>query len=357
MGIMDLFRRNRMQDNPITETRSSGAGYTALIAGARESYISGLSGLADLTAAAQTCVSLWENALAGADVFGTDMLTRRDMALVGRSLALRGEAVFVIRNDMIVPAADWDLNTVNGVPRAYRLSISEAGGGRSETALAGEVLHFRLAADPVAPWTGQAPLRRSALSASLLQEVEEALRDTFRNAPIGSQVLPLPDSSADDMANMRAAFRGRRGSTLIVEGVAQATAAGMNPQLGQRRDDLTPDLNRARAVETLEAARGAISNAFGVLPALHNPAATGPVIREAQRHLAQWTLEPIAKLLAEEASAKLGGTVLIDVVRPLQAYDAGGKARAFSAMVKALAEAKEAGIDPGPIMHMLDHAG
>ncbi len=95
--------------------------------------------------------------------------------------------------------------------------------------------------------------------------------------------------------------------------------------------------------------------AFGVLPALLNPSTTGPMVREAQRHLAQWTLEPLCKLIAAEASAKLGGAVVIDVLRPLQAYDAGGKARAFGAMVGALAEAKAAGIDPGPILHMLDN--
>jgi hypothetical protein len=99
------------------------------------------------------------------------------------------------------------------------------------------------------------------------------------------------------MAAMRAAFRGRCGSTLVIERVAQATAAGMNPQLGQKRDDLTPDPGKAQ---------GAISQAFGILPAQHNRAATGPVSREAQRHLAQWTLEPIAKLISEEASEKRG---------------------------------------------------
>ena len=65
-------------------------------------------------------------------------------------------------------------------------------------------------------------------------------------------------------------------------------------------------------------------------------------------------MEPIAKLISEEASAKLGRAVQIDVVRPLQAYDAGGKARAFSAMIKVLAEAKAAGIDSGPVLDMLD---
>lgn len=353
MGILDIFRR-KLADDKVTETRSSGTGYTAQILAARESYITGMSDLAELSSAAQTCVSLWECGLAAADVEGTDMISRRDLAIAGRSLALRGEAVFLIREDRLIPAADWDLSTRDGIPRAYRISISEAGGGRTDTVLAGEVIHFRVGSDAVAPWAGQAPLRRSALSASLLQHVEGALRDTFANAPIGSQVLPLPDGDPADMADMRAQFRGRRGSTLIVEGVAQATAAGMNPQLGQRREDLTPDLHRAEAAAQLAAAKGSIALAFGVLPALFHAAATGPVIREAQRHLAQWTLEPIAKLMAEEASEKLGSPVKIDVARPAQAFDAGGRARAMSAIIGALAQAKEAGIDPGPAMQLVD---
>lgn len=218
--------------NP-TETRASGTGYTAQIMAARESYISGMSGIAELTATVQSCVSLWENAFALADVEGTDLLDRRSMALLARSTAIRGEAVMLITGEGLLPCADWDLSTRNGVPRAYRLSLSEAGGSRTVTALAAEVLHLRIAADIVAPWMGQAPLRRSSLTASLLHEVETALRDVYRDAPLGSLILPLPDGSSDDMAVMRGSFRGRRGSTLIVEGVAQATAAGMNPQLGQ----------------------------------------------------------------------------------------------------------------------------
>ena len=351
MGIMDIFRRSKSANLP-TETRSSGMGYTAAILSARASYISGASDLAELTATVQSCVSLWEGALSAADVEGTDLLDRRTMALVARSLALRGEAVFLIR-DRLVPVADWDLSTINGEPRAYRVSVSEAGGGRSETALAAEVVHIRIGSDPVAPWHGSAPLKRAALSASLLQQIEHALRDTFRDAPIGSQVLPLPDSSPEDMQAMRGAFRGRHGSTLIVEGASQAAAAGMHVQQGQRREDLTPALERAQTVQTLEAARAAISQAFGVLPAMHHHQTTGPLIREAQRHLVQYTLSPIAKLMAEEVTAKLGGAVSIDVETPLQAYDTGGRARAMSAIIKAMAEAKEAGVDPEQAMKLV----
>ncbi len=83
-----------------------------------------------------------------------------------------------------------------------------------------------------------------------------------------------------------------------------------------------------------------------VLPGLVNQSTTGPMVREAQRHLAGWVLQPMAELLAEEARAKLGGDVVIDVGRPLQAFDAGGRARALSQLVEAMGRAKELGLTP-----------
>ena len=345
MGFLNLFRRK-----PV-ETRSSG-GYTGLIMSARQSHIVGAAGLGELTAAVQSSVTLWESGLSLADVKGTDLLTRRAMAIAARALALRGEAVFVIA-DRLIPASDWDVTTRNGDPRAYRLQISEAGGGRSETVLAGEVLHFRIGSDVVMPWVGTSPLRRSKISAELLAEVETALVDVFRDAPFGSQIVPVPEGSSDDMATLRAGFRGKRGAALVIEGVAQAVGAGMHPQLGKGPDQLSPDLSRTLADKVLSEAKDAIYSAFGVLPGLQNRAATGPMVREAQRHLAQLILQPVAMLMAEEASAKLGARVLIDVVRPMQAFDAGGKARALSTMVAALAQAKEAGIEGATLQDAL----
>lgn len=347
MGFMDIFRRK-----PAPETRSSGTGYTAQVMQARASYLGGAAGLGELTSAVQSCVTLWEGGLSLADVNGTDLLTRRALSLTARSLALRGEAVFLIR-DRLVPASDWDLTTRNGDPRAYRLQVSEAGGGRSETALAGEVLHFRIGSDAYTPWAGSAPLRRASLSAQLLAEIETAIRDVFRDAPLGSQIVPMPEGSAEDMAELRSRFVGRRGATLITEGVAQAVGAGMHPQLGHGPDQLSPDLSRSMADKFLTEAKGAIFSAFGVLPGLQYPATTGPLVREAQRHLAQLILQPIAMLMAEEATGKLGSRVLIDVVRPMQAFDAGGKARALGALVQAMAQAKEAGIEGATLQDAL----
>ena len=340
MGLMDIFRRK----SPEVERRAAQPGYTAALMAAREAWISGASGLAELTGTVQTCVSLWEAGLSLADVRGSSLLDRRTMALAGRALALRGECLFLIR-DQLIPCTDWDISTRYGQPRAYRVGLPEIGGGRNETALAGEVLHFRIGCDATTPWAGSAPLSRARLSAGLLDEITGALRDVFRDAPIGSQIIPVPEGSAEDMEAMRAGFKGRRGASLVIEGAAQAAAAGMAPNIGKSPDQLSPQLDKTLADKLLTEAKDEICGVFGVLPGLVNRSTTGPLVREAQRHLAQLVLQPMANLLAEEATAKLGDLVTIDVVRPMQAFDHGGKARALGAMLQAMATAKEAGLD------------
>lgn len=127
MGIMDLFRRQReVGDHPAPETRSS-TGYTTAIMAARESWITGASGMAEATATVQASVSLWESGLALADVTGTDLLTRHTLALAARPLALRGKIVFLI-HDRLVPITDFDISTRDGIPRAYRVGIPDAPG-------------------------------------------------------------------------------------------------------------------------------------------------------------------------------------------------------------------------------------
>lgn len=331
------------------EKRSAMSGFTAELMAARESYISGRRGIAELTATDQSCISLWENGFAIADVQGAPMLNRRTMALLARSLGLRGEAVFLMRGDALVPCSDWDVRTRNGMPGAYRVSVSEAGGGTTQTALAAEVLHVRIGADVSAPWSGTAPLRRASLTAGMLQSVESALGEILEEAPLGSQVVPMPELADTDSTTMGREFRGKRGRVLLRESVTVSAAGGPAPAADWKPQDLTPNLQNAMTSETLAAARDAIAGCFGVLPGLFNSATTGPMVREAQRHLATWTLQPIAELLCEEASEKLGGKVAIDTLRPTQAFDQGGSARAVATLVAAMAQAKEAGLDPAVV--------
>lgn len=338
-----------------TETRAaSGAGYTAQMIQARTAYITGTSGRAELTATVQGAVTLWENGLSVADVDGTDLLTKRALAIAGRMLALRGEAIFYITDDMLIPVSDWDLSTRLSRPTAYRLTLPDIGGGKSMTALAGEVLHFRIGADAIQPWYGTAPLKRSSLSADLLEIVERALVEVYGDAPLGSSIVPMPETPETDLADIARGFRGSRGKVLVRESVQVQAAGGPAPAQDWRANDLTPDLSKAMLDKTLDQARDQINAAYGILPGLNNKATTGPMVRESQRHLAQWTLQPMAESMAEEATDKLGSAVTLDVLRPLQAFDAGGRARAALGIVKALAEAKEAGVDPALALKLVD---
>ncbi|WIY26956.1 phage portal protein [Parasedimentitalea psychrophila] len=344
------FKKKQLE----TETRSAGSGFTAEIIAAREAYISGRQGIGELTATVQSCVSLWEGGLSLADVTGTDLLDRRNLALTARSLALRGEALFLVRDSGLVPCSDWDLRTRDSRPTAYRVSISEAGGGRTETALAAEVLHFRIGADVSAPYYGTAPLKRAQLTAGLLQVVETALAEVFENAPLGSSVVPFPEAPETDLTALARGFRGYRGRVQVRESVNVAAAGGPAPMQDWKPHDLSPDLSKSMTKESLSAARDAIHMVFGILPGLASSATTGPMVREAQRHLAQWTLQSIAAVMAEECTDKLGAEITLDVMRPLQAFDAGGRARALSAVVQTLALAKETGVDPAQALELVD---
>jgi phage portal protein BeeE len=339
---------------PETETRSSRTGYTTQVMQARADYIGGVDGVAELTGTVQGCVSLWEGGLSLSDVDGTDMLTPAMLALAGRSLALRGEAVFVIREDGLLPCSDWDLTTRYSKPTAYRVGVPDTGGGRSMTVLAGEVLHLRIGCDMGMPYVGQSPLRRARLTAGLLQTLESALSEVYTNAPLGSSVIPFPEAPDQDMSDLARGFRGFRGKVLVRESVNVTAAGGPAPQTDLKPSDVSPDLSRAMTKETLAASRSSIEMVFGVLPGLSNISTTGPMVREAQRHLAQWGLMPIAAMIGQEASEKLGQPVTLDVMRPLQAFDAGGRARALGVIVQTMALAKEAGVDPSEALKLVD---
>lgn len=346
MSVLSIFKRKPR------EVRS----YTQQMIDAHYATITGQRGIADLTATAQTCVGLWESGFSIADVAGTAALTPGILALMARQLALSGEAVFLI-GDHLVPVAQWDLDTRDGIPTAYRLTLPDVSGGRSLTALAGEVLHFRIGCTAVAPWRGSPPLQRASLTAGLLQAVESALAETFENAPLGSQVVPMPEDPNISNDTLARSFRGQRGRVLLRESTQVTAAGGPAPQSDWRPSDLTPDLSRSGANESLQGARAAIMAAFGVLPALLNEQAAGPTIREGQRHLAQWMLQPIAEVIAHEASEKLGTAITLDVMRATQAYDAGGRARALAGAIEAMAAAKAAGLTTDEVGAALKFSG
>ncbi len=176
----------------------------------------------------------------------------------------------------------------------------------------------------------------------------------MQQGPLGSQIVPFPEAPDTDMEDLARGFRGNRGRVLIRESVNVQAAGGPAPAQDWKSSDVTPDLSKAMTKETLAASRASIEMVYGVLPGLSNISTTGPMVREAQRHLAQWALQPVAAMIGAEATDKLGQSVKLDVMRPLQAFDAGGRARALGAIVQTLALAKEAGVDPKQALELVD---
>lgn len=190
---------------------------------------------------------------------------------------------------------------------------------------------------------GVADLTATVQSCVTLWEGALSLADVYTDAPLGSQIVPRPEDPSGKDEDLAQSFRGR---VLLPESVNVGAARGAAPSSDWRPASLTPNLEKSGINATHEAAKNAILAAYGVLPALVQPTTMGPLVREAQRHLSHWVLTPIARLIAEEASEKLGTTVTLDVESPLHAFDAGGRARALNAVIAALAAAKAAGVDP-----------
>lgn len=176
----------------------------------------------------------------------------------------------------------------------------------------------------------------------------------YASAPFGSSVIPFPEAAELDLDEISRGLQGYRGRVLVRESVNVAAAGGPVPNADWRPSDLSPDLSRSGFPDALAASRGAVCTAFGVLPCLLVPGAQGPAIREAQRHLAVWQLQPMAALIGQELTAKLGSRVLIDVGRPLQAFDVSGRARALATIVGAMAQAKEAGLSDDLVQAALE---
>ena len=350
-----------MQWNPVKwfgrgDTLEQRENYTERALAIRADTIMGRRNLAELTGTVQTCVGLWEAGLSQAET-SLDVLTPEVLGMAGRSLAFNGEALFVIRGDTLVPATSWEVSTRGSRPVAYGVTVPDTGGGRYETVLAGEVLHFKIGSPKERPWAGTSPLHRASLTGEMLFAIEDALADVFTNSPLGTKVVTTPERPTQDNNAIERSFRGMRGRIALEESANVDAAGGPAPNQDWKPADLSPDLSKSETPDTWKAARASIMAVYGVLPSLVNENVTGPAVREAQRHLAQWMLQPIAKMIANEAAAKFETTAEIDVLQPLQAYDAGGRARALSGVIQGLALAKESGLSDEQISAALVFSG
>ena len=142
-------------------------------------------------ASVEIAAGLWARGFAAARVSPTNSrtssITASVRACLGRELARRGEAVFVI--DVIdgvlslSPSGSWDVYGRTNYDWMYRVSEYGPSGTRTRKIPATGIVHARYATSPARPWLGRSPISFASLTASFAARLEEALKFEFLALP------------------------------------------------------------------------------------------------------------------------------------------------------------------------------
>ena len=289
---------------------------------------------ATTTAAVEACAGLWERAFGAAvsDTFGPALL-----AHLGRALLLRGEAVIVRVDGVLVTGASWDITGMGVDPARWRYSVDVAvpsGTLRVQTTGA-NVCHPRIGWEPGRPWFGRSPLASMPETLRALTAVETSLADEF-SGPVG-HVLPVPSLQATtdvDGVKLEDKLPALKGRTVLGETMQQGWGDGTGgaPAQDWRPARIGPDPSGV-TFQLREQISATVLAACGVPVELIRHSEGGGA-REAWRRFLHGTIGPVGAVVGAEARRALGsdGRVNFDA---LFASDLAGRARAYQSLTGA----------------------
>ena len=301
----------------------------------------------------EAAASTYALALSGATVEGPAIyaggLTPEVLALAGRELIRRGEALFRIDVSAgrvrLVPASTW---TVYGGsdPGAWTYEVTKSGPssvGTRRRVPAAAVVHFRYAVDPAHPWRGLGPLQFASLTDKLSGAVEGSLGDEGSGS-VG-HVLPIPADGQDSTVEaLRRDLKQLEGETALVEAGNQWRRGQAPRGGGAGASDWTarrfgPD-PPAALVELHTVASRSVLAACGVpVELVEASAATGG--REAWRRFLFGRVAPLARLLEAELREKVDPRLSLSFGE-LRASDLAARARAYGVLIGANMDPAEA---------------
>ena len=266
------------------------------------------------TGALEASASIVARCFAAADVAGPDEFTAAlgpsTLSMIGRSLIRQGEVLFAIEilkgRVVLVPAASWDV-TGEHDPASWTYRLTLGGPSRLTTLSpvpSEAMVHVRLQADPEQPWRGVSPLASAAIAGRLSAETMQALAD--ESAGPRGFLLPSPvDGNDPTVATLKADIRALRGKVALVESTSSGWAADGSQQRPKgdweaRRLGASPG---SPLIQQAELASREVFAACGVPYSLVGES-EGTGQREGFRRLMHATITPLARIVAEELSAK-----------------------------------------------------
>ena len=285
-------------------------------------------------AALEIGAGLIGRAFAAATVSGSPeasrLLTRPALALAGRALALRGEAVFALA-DPLAPVSGHDIaGSADPASWAYRIDLAGPSRTSSRFLPADAVLHFRQNVDPSRPWKGR-PAHGIAAATALTAAAAEKSAYGEAKFPI-SKLIPLVNPVN---AGQRDQVQGAWGAELGKGGIFPMPVAGGHRDSGRISrptvETIHPDPSSGHIALRSGAANELLA-AMGVPPSLIDPAADGTSRREAYRLFAHACLEPMARLVEAEWSLKMGVPCSLSF-ESLFAADLAGRGRVYKQLV------------------------
>ncbi len=325
------------------ETRDSGGEFTDAVLRLIESTAAGTAADTSSTAAVEAAAGALSRAFAAADVdapsWVQEAVTPAFLAQVGRDLVRAGVSMHVIRMSdggaHLIPAASWHWEGGHD-PASWTVRATAYGPSTSTTwqLPASSVIFVRWGSSPGQPYIGSGPLSWAAHTAKLQAEIERSLADEAAG-PL-AQIISVPqdggDGGDDDpLAMLKADIAKARGKAVLVE-TTQAgwdqgrVAAPQKDWSASRLGPSPPDAVGAVA----DGAFARMLAACGCSPALFDDS-DGTAKREALRQWHMGTVQPLARMLAHELTAKL--SVPVHLRFDTYPLDLAGRAQAFQKLV------------------------
>ena len=298
---------------PKTEHRA--VNYTEAVTEAMQSLAETPAVKADTLAVVESCVGLISEPFLVARITGP-LKSLRTLYVACRDTQRLGNSVWAIDtangNLSLQRAHKFKVTGASLDPETweYELEIMAPDGVVKKRLPAPSVVHIRLPGNADADWLGCAPWQNASLSGEAMAEIERGVRDEGR--AINGRVWIAPDGSSQAQAEaMVGTLRKVKGGGSVV---AETTAGGWGQGSSQApaKDWTAVKVGQDHTqgnVIMRDAVQSALAAAYGIPGAYFNPNATAPALREIKRLAFLNKTLPLAELVREELSAKLGGDV------------------------------------------------
>ena len=284
--------------------------YTEQVLGAITGAVA-TGGVAAVEAVAGRVSRLMEVAHVSGGPRAQQALTPTVLAMIGRSVIEWGESLHLFKYRVgpggveyyLCPAQhDW---TVYGGadPEEWMVDATIVGAQTVfETSLPrAAYLHVIRDADPGYPWRGVSPLERASISSQLVRLAEDALVTEMRQPT--KTLIPLPQGGNTITNKLRGDIQDRTSQIAFPPTTAAGFGAGRSsaPLTDWKPQRLQP-MPQESLVTLSDSASAKVVAALGAHPAIMGGASgSGAISLQAQRQFRTMLMQPIARLIEENA--------------------------------------------------------